>query len=249
MQIDWWTLALQLINALILIWILSRFLFKPVAKVIADRQAAARKIVEEAEALKQAAEADRTAIAAERSNLAAEHERLLAASRQDADEARQSLVAKAEAEIEDMRSAAASIIDRQKQEAAKEVSRQATQLAVAIARRLVSRLPDASKVTGFAEGLAKAIAELPETTRADLAGMDAPLRLHVARPLTEEETAAITAAIGEVLGHAPALDPVVDPDVIAGLEVEAQHAVIRNSLRGDLDRILAEFQDQEAETR
>ena len=46
MQIDWWTLGLQTINVLILVWILSRFLFRPVADIVASarrrRKAAGR---------------------------------------------------------------------------------------------------------------------------------------------------------------------------------------------------------------
>ncbi len=42
MRIDWSTLALQTINALVLIWLLARFLFRPVAGIIAERQKAAR---------------------------------------------------------------------------------------------------------------------------------------------------------------------------------------------------------------
>ena len=38
MRIDWWTLAFQTINVLILIWILSQFLFRPVVAIIEQRQ-------------------------------------------------------------------------------------------------------------------------------------------------------------------------------------------------------------------
>ncbi len=38
MHIDWWTLALQTVNVLILIWILGRFFFRPVADIVAKRQ-------------------------------------------------------------------------------------------------------------------------------------------------------------------------------------------------------------------
>ncbi|MBN8902597.1 MAG: F0F1 ATP synthase subunit alpha, partial [Rhodospirillales bacterium] len=48
MQIDWWTLGLQAVNVLILIWILSRFLFRPVAAMIEQRRAAAAKLIDEA---------------------------------------------------------------------------------------------------------------------------------------------------------------------------------------------------------
>ena len=41
MRIDLWTLGLQAINALVLIWLLARFLFRPIAAIIAERKALA----------------------------------------------------------------------------------------------------------------------------------------------------------------------------------------------------------------
>ena len=41
MQIDWWTLALQTINFLVLVWLLTHFLYRPVRQVIAERKALA----------------------------------------------------------------------------------------------------------------------------------------------------------------------------------------------------------------
>lgn len=35
MRIDWSTLALQTINVVVLVWLLSRFLFRPVSDIIA----------------------------------------------------------------------------------------------------------------------------------------------------------------------------------------------------------------------
>jgi len=56
MHIDWWTLGLQTVNAVILIWFLARFLFRPVADAIAGRQEAAGRLLAEAKAAKTAAE-------------------------------------------------------------------------------------------------------------------------------------------------------------------------------------------------
>ena len=49
MQIDWWTLGLQTINFLIVIWLLSRFLYRPVRKIIEEREAADQAASDEAE--------------------------------------------------------------------------------------------------------------------------------------------------------------------------------------------------------
>ena len=42
MTIDWWTLGLQTINVLILIWLLAHFFWRPVAGMIEQRRAAAQ---------------------------------------------------------------------------------------------------------------------------------------------------------------------------------------------------------------
>jgi F-type H+-transporting ATPase subunit b len=59
MELDWWTLALQAINALVLIWLLHRFLFRPVAEIIATRREAAERLLDEAEAAREGARAER----------------------------------------------------------------------------------------------------------------------------------------------------------------------------------------------
>ena len=50
MRIDWTTLALQTVNVLVLVWLLARFLFRPVSTIIAERRAAAEKLLADAAA-------------------------------------------------------------------------------------------------------------------------------------------------------------------------------------------------------
>ena len=50
MTIDWWTLGLQTVNVLILVWLLGRFFWRPVAAMIEQRRAAAQRMLAEAEA-------------------------------------------------------------------------------------------------------------------------------------------------------------------------------------------------------
>ena len=57
MEIDWWTLAIQTVNFLVVVWLLSRFLYRPVRRMIEAREADDRKAAEDAAA--KAAEAER----------------------------------------------------------------------------------------------------------------------------------------------------------------------------------------------
>ena len=49
MELNWTTFILELINFVVLIWILNRFLYRPVMNVIAQRKAAIQKTLSEAE--------------------------------------------------------------------------------------------------------------------------------------------------------------------------------------------------------
>ena len=70
MRIDWWTLALQTFNVLVLVLILGRFLFRPVAAIIEERRTAAVKLLADAEAAKHEANAARDAANGEAARLA-----------------------------------------------------------------------------------------------------------------------------------------------------------------------------------
>lgn len=56
MELSWSTIALEVINFLVLVWILKRFLYKPVLNVIARRQSVIEKTMADAKALQEEAE-------------------------------------------------------------------------------------------------------------------------------------------------------------------------------------------------
>ena len=92
-HLDWWTIALQTINFAILVWLLNRFLYRPVLRVIDTRKAEVRRQYDDAKAVEDKAKAHLAAIEAERAGISAERETLLrtaAAAAEEAAEARRS---------------------------------------------------------------------------------------------------------------------------------------------------------------
>ena len=241
MHIDWWTLALQTINVLILIWILSRFLFTPVANIVKTRQAAAQKLLDEAEAAKAAAVAEREEAAAEAARLASSRGEALKAAATEAEAEKSAILAAARSEAEKLRTTAQADIERTRASEAAAVADRCSRLAVDIAAKLLTHLPDEARIKGFLDGLADGLAALPEATRAGVGANGTPLRLKAARSLTEAETKACRTRLSKVLGRPVDIQVETDPDLIAGLEIETPHAVVRNSFRADLDRIAAEL--------
>ncbi len=234
MRLDWQTLALQTINALVLIWLLARFLFKPVAAIIAERKALAARLLDEAEAAKSAAEQSGAEAERRLAEIAAGREAALRAVAKEADKEKAALLAAARVEIDKMRAAADAEIARARKAARRAEAEDARRLALEIARRLFERLPQDARVAGFIEGLAQALMALPAAARADFAENAA---LRAPRALTPAEDELLRGALGRALGRAPAFRLEIDPALIAGLELETPHAALRNSFAADLAEI------------
>jgi F-type H+-transporting ATPase subunit b len=240
MRIDWQTLALQTVNVLILIWILSRFLFRPVMAIIEERRAAAAKLLDDAEAAKRQAITEREAAETEAAKIAAARDEVLRQAAADADTQRAAALAAARAEVEQLRAAAKAEMRSARAAEASAASDRAVRLAVDVAGKVLARLPDSARVEGFVDGLAEALASLPEASRDGIDGAGR-LRLMAARALTPGEAQSCRAALARALGRPLDFVFAIDPNLIAGLELETPHAVVRNSIRSDLNRIVEEL--------
>jgi F-type H+-transporting ATPase subunit b len=241
MRIDWWTLGLQAVNLLVLVWILARFLFRPVSAMIAARQAATAKLLDEARAARAAADAERLRASDETTRLAKAREELLQAANAEAEAEKAALLAEARTQVEQLLAAANAEIARARQQEASAADERASRLAIAIASKVMTRLPDELRVAGFVEGLATGLAALPDATRAEIGADGAPLHLKAARFLTNAEAETCRAALARALGRPVEIAVETDPGLIAGLELDTRHAVVRNSLRADLDRLSVEL--------
>lgn len=233
MHLDLWTLALQTINVLVLVWLLAHFLFRPVAAIIAERRAAANALLAEAEAQRAKAAAEAQALADQRRALAGDGERIAAAARTAAEAERAAVLRSAEAAVTKLRTDALQAMNHDRLQQREAMEHDAADLGVTIAKRLLERLPAQALNRAFLEGLAEALATHP--SRQTL--LDSAIEWHSAVPLDAALQADIRAMLTRLLGAAPELSFHTDPDLIAGFELVSSHAVIGNSWRADLERI------------
>ena len=83
MTIDWWTIGIQTVNVVILMWLLGKFFWRPVAGMIDQRRIAAQKTLAEADAKRGAAIAALADIEKTRAGFAREREAILGAARSE----------------------------------------------------------------------------------------------------------------------------------------------------------------------
>jgi F-type H+-transporting ATPase subunit b len=247
MHIDWWTLALQTANVLILIWLLAHFLFRPVADIVTRRQDEANKLLADAAGVRRQADAARADLERAHSGIAGERDNAIAEARAAAEAERAALLAKANEEMAKLRADAEAAIVRDRRAMERTLIDRARDLAVDIARRLLGRVGPATGVDAFLAGLCAQVKALPPQERAAFMqtqeGDD--IEIVTAASLDADAIERIRRAVAEAFtgdnSGKPALVFRTDPAVIAGIELNSRHAVIRNSWRNDLERICEEL--------
>ncbi|MCW3476412.1 F0F1 ATP synthase subunit B family protein [Limobrevibacterium gyesilva] len=242
MHLDVWTLALQTINVLVLVWLLARFLFRPITAIIAERRAAAEKLLADATAVQANARATEAELARLRSGFSAEADRILAQAHAQAAADRAALLQQATEQATQLRKDAEAAIQRDRVAAQAELDQQACSLAASIARRLLGRIPAKSATAGLIDTLAADVAALPEATRREIVTQGEAVEIVTAVPLGPQEQHACRDMLAGILDGAVEIAFHSDPSLIAGIELHGPHARIRNSWKADLERIAAELQ-------
>jgi len=246
MRIDWWTLALQTVNVLVLVWLLKRFLYRPVMDMIAQRRTAADKMLTDASAVRERALAAEAEVGRRNQALAADRDRMLAEAHAQAEAEKSAMLERSAQEAAQRQAEGEAAIAREQEAMRRGVLEQAAKLAVVIARKLLSRLPPKVATAALLEPLPAALAELPDEVRAHAAATGEPIEVVTAAPLDESGQTRCRTLLATILHGQPTVTFRADPDLIAGVELRASHLLIRNSWRADLDRITRELSREDA---
>lgn len=236
MRFDWWTLGLQAVNVLVLLWLLKRFLFGPVKAIVAARRAAAEKLLDDAAHARDEAQATAAAMDAQRRELAARDDALLADARTAAAAERAVLMERAAADAKKLDAETRTRLDREREAQRRDLEAQAAQLAVAMAGRLLALLPPERVTEALLDGLAQDLAALPEPARRDLAA-GSPVSVTTATPLAVAEQAAWQKRLAGIAGDGLSIAFADDPALIAGVELRGPHTLIRRHWQADLERL------------
>jgi len=241
MTIDWWTLGIQAVNVIILIWLLARFFWRPVAAMIEQRRAAAGQIIAAAEAERSQAKDALARIERTRAGLDGEREAIITAARHAAEQARAAILAAAATEAAALQGSAQLAIEKERNAAEAAWRERANLLAIEIAKRLAARLAGPVVSAAFLDWLLAEIRSLPSATRNAAAADGVVLEAVSAEPIAPADQERYRKLIGEAFGARPQIRFEVDAALIAGLELRGPHLVVANSWRADLGRIVAEL--------
>lgn len=243
MTIQWWTVGLQAVNVTILVWLLARFFWRPVAGIIEQRRTAAIQVLAEAETKRNEANNALVEIQRIRSGFDKEREAIITAAHDSAEQERKALLVSAAKDVAALEASAKMSIEKERHAAEQAWVERASRLAVEIAKRLVSRLEGPAAGAAFLDVLLREIRALPEPVRKAMVGDGVVLEAVSATPLQPVDQQRQRQLIAEAFGASPEITFKEDPGLIAGLELHGPHLVIKNSWRADLAKILADLSD------
>lgn len=243
MPFDWSTLALQTINFVVLVWLLHRFLYKPVLRMVDARRAEVERNFAEAEKAAADAKAGRDRIAAERTAIADERAQILKSARTQADEAAKAKAGEAERAADKLLEEARGKIAEERRQALAEARRAALDLGADLAGRLLEETPAGRADAAWLERIESHVATLPPSEREALKRQLADggrLRVVTASPLADARAAEWRQRLESLFGGGT-IAFAADRALIAGAELIFPDAVLRFSWRDSLKAMQREL--------
>lgn len=238
MLIDWFTVIAQVLNFLILVWLLKRFLYKPILNAIDARE---KKVADElADAAAKEAEAEKEKEEFRRKNeeFDQQHAALMRRAKDEAKAERQRFLEEVRKEASDLRAKQQEALRNDKQNLNQAISRRAQQEIFAIARKTLQDLAGTNleerTVDVFVQKLRELEGEEKEQLVSALGTSSSPVLIRTAFELPQAERDLVKKTIKETLGIEPQARFETLPDLVSGIELTANGQKVAWSIAGYL---------------
>jgi F-type H+-transporting ATPase subunit b len=142
MEIDWFTLIAQIVNFLVLVFLLKIFLYDRIIGVIDKREEEIANRLEDSERQQQEAEKQNRSLQQEREDIRRRKTELIENAREEAAQDRERLVEKAREEVDEIRARWVEGLQKQKEAFVKQFRREAGNELLSTTRRILEDLAD-----------------------------------------------------------------------------------------------------------
>jgi len=223
MLIDWFTVGAQVLNFLILVWLLKRFLYKPILRAIDAREQQVSAKLADAVAKQAEAQQDRDLFQQKNAEFDGQRASLLGKATEDANAERQRLLGQAReaADALGMKRRQTMINDAHSLNQA--LGRLAQDEVFAIARKALTDLASTSLEERVGKVFTRRVREMAGQAKEGLGGAlktaSAPALVRSAFDLPEEQRAAIQNALNETFSADILLRFETAPDLVSGIEL------------------------------
>lgn len=241
MLIDWFTVIAQVLNFLILVWLLKRFLYRPILNAIDAREKRIADELANADAKKADAQKEQDEFKRKNEEFDRQRSALLNRARDEAKAERQRLMDEARKAATDLSSKLQETLRNDKRNLNQEISRRARQEVFAIARKALEDLAGASLEERMVDVFVRRLRTLKDTEKGQLAlefnSPDSPILIRTTFDLPPEQRALIEGAVKETLGMEAQTRFVIAPDLISGIELTVNGQKVAWSIEAYLESL------------
>jgi F-type H+-transporting ATPase subunit b len=241
MLIDWFTVAAQVINFLILVALLKHFLYGRIINAMDQREARITSRLEDAQNKKSEAEDEAAAYNRKSQEFDLQREEMISQAKEEAENFRKDLVLKAREEIDGMQARWHETIQKRKIAFLKELGERTTKEVFAVTRQALRDLADKDLEQQIVDVFIRRIKELDERERLLISkSIESSGKVLVtsAFQIQEEAQEKIFRAIKEHINGGGHVDYEVSPDVISGIELRT----VGHKIAWSLDNYLASLE-------
>jgi len=225
MLIDWFTVIAQVINFLILVWLLKRFLYRPILNAIDAREKRIADKIADADAKEAEAQKQREVYQYKNEVFDQQRNTHMNEMMEAVKTERAQLLDTARQESEDLRGRLEQALRNEQHSLNEELSRRAREEVFAIARKTLSDLAGTSLEQRMTEIFLDRLRELNSAQIIELksafkTSTDA-LRVRTAFKLSAQQKADIETVIVEIFGKQKLFEFIVVPDLVSGIEISS----------------------------
>ena len=241
MQVDWITVIAQLVNFLVLIWLLKRFLYGPITEAMQRREARIAERMQDAEDARREAEKQTEALAEQRVALDHRQDEMMERARHKAKTLRDQLEREARDEAEELRRTWRRQVDDEKEGFLDSIRQSTVRYVGELARSVLKEFADADLEAQAAKRFADHLRALDEKTLGDLAAAarseKATAAIESPFELPDATKAQLTRTVHKVIARDLDIDYREASDLLLGLRLHVGGRTVSWTLADHLDRL------------
>jgi F-type H+-transporting ATPase subunit b len=243
--INWFTVIAQIVNFLVLVYLLKRFLYKPIIRAMDEREKRIAGRLAEAEKRENEARQERERHQAMNQELESRREVMLGEMKNDVETQRKELVGQARQQVDAVRANWLKAVEREKDAFLHDLRERTGQHTYAVARRALKDLANVDlekRMIGvFIERLKDLDQEAKEALLASVEHSELRIKVTSAFEIPEDRSHEISQVLQTHLSRPIDLQLSTSADVIGGIELKAQGHKIAWSLREYLEDLETTF--------
>jgi F-type H+-transporting ATPase subunit b len=225
MLIDWFTVGAQTLNFLVLVWLLKRFLYKPITDAIDAREQRIAAELADAANKQATAQQERDTFREKNATFDQQRDAMLRTAKEEAAAQRQQLLDDARQETQTLRTKRLDALASELSQMQHDIAKRSRQEVMAIAQKVLADLADASLEERLVQIFTDRLRAIDAATQSALAkALNADpcvVQVRSAFVLSPTQRDGITQALGAVFSGPTSITFDVAPDLLGGIALTA----------------------------